>query len=187
MATTMSSQAWGVLGGVGDIVSGFGSVIQGQQEREMGKYNAAIYEQQAQAERTSQQLLETQKRRILKSRIGEQTALYAKSGIKMTGSPLEVMLDSITNAELDISIDKYNSEVKARGFESSAAMAQWESKQKRNMSYFSAGKSLLSGAVEIGKALKPIGAGQTSSTKSSKTPLIESSVKSSIPLKYSKK
>lgn len=154
------AQGAGILGGVGDIITGVGSIIQGKQERELGKYNAAQYEFQAQAERTSQQLLETQKRRILKSKIGQQTAIYGKSGIKMTGSPLEVMLDSITNAELDISIDKYNSEVKAKGFESSAAMTQWESKQKRNMSYFSAGKSLLSGAVEIGRALKPVGAGK---------------------------
>src|SRR3990167_5965390 len=128
------AQGSGILGGFGDILSGVGTLVEGKQQKNMAEYNAKIYEQQAQAERSSAALLAEQKNRLIKSQLGKQTALYGKSGVKMSGSPLEVMLDSMTNANLDLAIDKYNSDVKAHGYESSAAMSRFEGKNKQKLS-----------------------------------------------------
>lgn len=154
---TSSAQGANIFGTIGQVVSGIGMITQGKQEKSMGDYNASIYEQQAQSERNSQVLLEQQKRKVIKSQLGTQTAAYAKSGIKMSGSPLEVALDSLTNANMDIAIDKYNSEVKARGYESSAAMAKYEAKQQASRSYTKGAVSLLSTAADIYKSQREIG------------------------------
>lgn len=147
------AQGSGIMGGFGDIIGGIGSFQEGNQLKAMGNYNATIYEQQAASERASQKLLEYQKRKTYKAQIGSQTAAVGKSGIKMSGSPLEVQLDSLTNASLDMSIDKYNSEVKSAGYQNQANMTRWEGKQAKKAAYLKGGLSVLSGAVKIGTAV----------------------------------
>lgn len=140
----------GALGGVGDVIGGIGSFMEGNQAKSMGNYNATIYEQQAANERTSQQLLEYQKRKANKAVYGTQVANVGKSGIKMSGSPLEVQLDSMANASLDLSIDKYNSDVKATGYQNQANMTRWEGTNAKKSAYLKGGLSVLTGAVKIG-------------------------------------
>lgn len=153
------AQGAGVLGGIGDVIGGVGSFIEGNQQKAMGNYNAAIYEQQAANERTSQKLLEYQKRKSIKAVLGTQVANVGKSGIKMSGSPLEVQLDSMANASLDLSIDKYNSDVRATGYQNQANMTRWEAKNAKKASYLKGGLSILSGAVKIGSSFATGGVG----------------------------
>jgi len=165
----MSAQSANVLGFMGNIVSGIGGVISAKQETDTGAYNAAVLQQRAEAERRSQTLLEAQKRKIIEANLGTQVALYAKSGIKMTGSPLDVMLDSLTNAEMDIAIDRYNSEVAARGYETEAQITRMEAKQRASLGYLKTGGTFLSDTAsflksqqEIGTRGQTLGAGTTS-------------------------
>lgn len=153
------AQGAGIFGGVGDIIGGIGSFQEGNAQKAMGNYNATIYEQQAATERTNQQLLEYQKRKTIKSQLGTQVANVGKSGIKMSGSPLEVQLDSMANASLDLAIDKYNSDVKAAGYQSSANMSRWEGKQAKKASYLKGGLSILSGVTKIGTSIATGGIG----------------------------
>lgn len=147
-------------GGIfGDMLGGLGSFLEGKAIEKMGNYNATIYEQQAATERTSQQLLEYQKRKVIKSQLGTQVANVGKSGIKMSGSPLEVQLDSMANSNLDLAIDKYNSDVKANAYQNQANMTRYEAKQAKKKAYTKGALSMLSGAVKIGTA---IGTGGTS-------------------------
>ena len=145
---TSSAQFGNVLSGIGGLVEGIGGIFDARSQKSAGEYNATIYEQQAKATRESQALLEVQKRKIIKSQIGSQISGYAASGVKYSGSPVQVALDSLTNANLDIAIDKYNSEVKARGFQSEAEMSRYEGRQKASSSYVRAGKSLLTTAAD---------------------------------------
>lgn len=154
-----SAQSGGIFGGIGDIIGGVGSLQQGKEEKALGEYNAKVYEEQAKSSRKSQEILEVQKRKIIKSRIGEQTAQYAAGGIKMSGSPLEVALDSYTNGEFDIAVDRYNSEVSARAFESQAAQSREAGKRAAKKSKINAAGSFLSGAFKIGSSIATMGAG----------------------------
>lgn len=159
MSITPTAQASSIFGFIGDAATLAGGIIHSRQQEKTGDYNARIYEQQARQQRESQKLLEFQKRKILKSRVGKQTALVAKSGIKFSGSPLEVMLDSITNAELDISIDKYNSEVRARGLEGQANITRHEARQRSADTLIRTGTSFLKNASNFYLSQQEIGKG----------------------------
>lgn len=138
-----------VLSSVGGIVTGIGQLKNAKSDISVGNYNADIYNQNAQAARQSQELLEVQKRRNLKSIISSQKAIYGSSGIKLSGSPLEVMADSIKNANMDIAIDKYNSEVQARGYENQAQLEKYQAKQKSAINYAKATSTFLSTAAGL--------------------------------------
>ena len=140
-------------GGIGDLIGGIGSFQEGKDIGKMGNYNATIYEQQAASERNNQQLLEYQKRKVIKSQLGSQVANVGKSGIKMSGSPLEVQLDSMANANLDMAIDKYNSDVKTNAYQNQANMTRYEAKQAKKKAYTQGALSMLSGAVKIGTGI----------------------------------
>ncbi len=164
----VNAQAGNLLGLAGKTVQGVGELIGAQQETATGEFNASVLRQRAESERTSQTLLEGQKRRIIKQQIGTQIATFAKSGVKLTGSPIDLMTDSLTNANFDIAIDRYNSEVSARGFETEAEIEKLRAKQKATASRLRAGRSFLGAAAglissqKIGSKGQQLGAGTTS-------------------------
>jgi hypothetical protein len=71
-----------------------------------------------------------------------QAAMYAKAGVRQSGSPLEVMLDSATSVEFDKMVEQWNTEVKAQNLRYAGALA----KQK---GMFQAGQTLLGGAMKM--------------------------------------
>ena len=136
---------------IGKIGEGVGQLIIAKQETELGEFNAGILREKADAERQSQVLLENQKRRITKDKISTQVSLFGKSGVTLSGSPIDVMVDSLTNANFDIAIDKYNSEVAARGLETEAKVTQFEAKQRSKLAKVKAVSSFIGAAAEAGK------------------------------------
>ena len=139
----------GIIGNIGGIVQGVGGLVQARGEERMGEYNAALYERQAQSTRVSQTLLAEQKKKIISAQTGSQIAAAGASGFRFSGSPITVMLDSLSNANLDLAIDRYNSEVKARGFEGEAGMSRYEGRQRAARSRFGAASSFLSTASDV--------------------------------------
>ncbi len=157
----ITAQQASVIGAMGSLVGGIGQLMGAGEENEVGEYNAQVLEQRAQAERASNTLLEYQKRKTLKARVGTQVSLYAKSGIKMTGSPIEVLTDGIANAEMDMAIDKYNSEVAARGYRSQADMTRYEASRKASTGYAGAAGTFLSTAATLYLSQKELGDSNT--------------------------
>lgn len=137
------------LMGVSSIVSGIGGLVSSRSEEKAGEFNAQIQERRAQAERESQQLLEFKKRKLIKSQISKQVAATSSSGFKFTGDPITIMTESLANAEMDIAIDKYNSEVTARGFQSQAAMERYEAGQRSARKQMAAAQSFFGGAANL--------------------------------------
>lgn len=142
-----------IFGALSGVVQGVGQLVNAREEVEVGTFNANILNQRAQAERSSQDLLEIQKRKVLKKQVGTQIALVGKSGIQFSGSPIDVITDSISNAELDISIDRFNSEVTARGFETEAELKKFEARQRSRVSTARASTSFLSTAADLAGAI----------------------------------
>ncbi len=66
----------------------------------------------------------------------------------MTGSPIEVLTESLANAEMDIAIDKYNSEVAARGLRTEAEIERIEGRQRASVGFARAGATFLSTAAK---------------------------------------
>lgn len=156
-----------VFQGISGILTGVGHLFGAKEETQASEYNAQVFEQQAQAERESQRLLEYQKRKSIKAQIGSQVAAAGASGFRFSGDPITIMQSSLANAELDIAIDKYNSEIRARGAQSSAERERIEGRQAASRQYASAGSSFLGTASnmflsQIGSSGTKLGAGTTS-------------------------
>lgn len=142
----MNTAAFGsVLGLLGSGFDAFGQYQQGKEEKWAQDYNATIANQQAQSERRNAKVAEYISRKELNQAIGAQRMAYAKSGVAFSGSAIDVMVDSIANAELGMAIDRYNSEIAARGLDSEAAVRRYYGKQATNKALTNVGNTLLGG------------------------------------------
>jgi hypothetical protein len=164
-----SSGTLSAISSISGLVTGVGQLMGGQSAKSTGSYNASIYEQKANAERQSYKLLEAQKRKSVKSIIGTQISQTGASGFKFSGDPITIMNDSLYNAEMDMAIDRYNSEVTARSYENQANLERYQARQKAAAAGINAGTTFLSTAADIYKnqstIKKPTLAEQKSNTK----------------------
>lgn len=158
---------------VGGVMSAYGQYQEGQETKKMQEYNAKINEQNAALMRAGAAkeasiirqnaiLNEYRQRKQMAYVTGEQVGGYAARGVSVgTGSPLDVVADSIANAELEIAIGKwnaeneiavltYNAEVAARNKESEAKMRRMYGQAAATTATYKAGGTLLSSAGAYG-------------------------------------
>ena len=107
---------------VGGGISAIGQYQQGQETKKAQEFNATVNEQEAELIKSSASreneilkqnaiLNEYRMRKSADTLMGQQIGAYAKSGVSAsTGSPLDVIADSLATSELEISIDKWNAE-----------------------------------------------------------------------------
>jgi len=147
-ATTSALVAAALISGG---ISAFGQYKEGQEASAAYRYNADIAEQEADFIRQGAVLNEYRQRKRLQAVTGAQAARYAKSGVSvLTGTPLDVMTDSIANAELEISIDQWNAENMARRKRSEAQMLRRYGKSAMSMARTKMAGTLLTTAVDTG-------------------------------------
>ncbi len=139
---------------IGGAVSAFGQFQEGQKLQKAQEFNAQIAEEEAELTRTRGFLEEFKARKRFKRFTGRQVAAVAKSGIQFTGSPLDVIQDSIANAELDIAIDKFNIETGARSLESEARQRREVGRDVARSATIRAGTTLLTSTAEFGQKFK---------------------------------
>lgn len=109
-----TADTFSAISAIGGLVSAFGSVKKGYDQSEIYNYNAKLSDYQVKVIKEQQALNEFNKTKQIESVVGSQRTLYAKSGVlALSGSPIDVMIDSLSNGYLDIAIDKYNSEIAA--------------------------------------------------------------------------
>ena len=106
-------------------VAAYGQYSAGQEQKKMAEQQAGVAEQQARQIQQSGQreadiigqnqvLNEVRQRKQLDKDVGSMIGAYSTRGVSTnTGSPLDVIADSISNAELDIAIGAWNSKVQA--------------------------------------------------------------------------
>ena len=167
--SAIPAMAYSGIQAASGIASAFGAYQQGKQEQQAYNQNAEVSEQSAEAARVRAKLNEYQKQKVANQQIGTQRAVYAKSGVNInTGSPIDVMIEDLSNAYLDIEIDNYNNEVAARGFQSEADNLRFYGKQAKNAGMGKAGLTLLQTAGNLAKTR--IGEGSSLKTSTSSTP-----------------
>lgn len=174
-----------VVGLAGAGISAYGQYQQGQAEKRAQEANARVAMQegimiQASGQRESdiikqnQILNEMRQRKQLDKDVGSMTAAYSGRGVSVnTGSPLDAIADSISNAELDIAIGNWNSKVESdtalwnakMGYQNrmnaSSLMRQYGRNAATN-AMFAAGGTLLQG---VGSAAGKIGSAKFGSSK----------------------
>ena len=170
------SYAMAAIAVVGGVMNAYGQYRQGQETKEAANYNAKIDEQNARLIRTGARreagiirqnavLNEYRQRKRLEYITGEQVGGYAARGVSIsTGSPLDVMAETIAAGELEIAIGQwnaenetavstYNAEVAARNKESEARLRRLYGKSAATTAKYQAAGTLLSSAGTYGSTV----------------------------------
>lgn len=145
------------------VVSAAGAIYSGQQQKKAAEYNAAVQEQQAQAIEDKAKYDEEMHRERVRKILSTQRAMYGKSGIDTTGSPLLVMEDTFKQGEVDALAIRYGGDIQSAQARSAANLSRMQGKSLQTASYFQAGSSLLAGA---GQAAGYFSGGKATTTAS---------------------
>lgn len=106
---------------------------------QIAERNAVIARQQTQADTTMQS-------RRSKKAIGSMRAAYAASGVNLEGSPLDILEDSVAQAELERQNIGYNGELRAQGYEVDASMSRARASNAMTTGFMKAASGILTGA-----------------------------------------
>jgi hypothetical protein len=137
------------LSAVGAGVSAYGAYQQGKSQEAIANYNAALERNRAiQAQQDAKAAAAAQRREkdILTKR---QRALYAKAGVTNEGTPLEVMIDTAQQMELEALEIERGGDIMASQHRSQAVIDTYSGKAAKRGAMYSAGATLLQGAGSI--------------------------------------
>jgi len=151
---------------LGGGITAYGQYQQGQETKKMMNQQASVAEMEANQIRQAgareadiigrnQVLNEFRQRKQLDKDKGTMISRFAKAGVAFTGSPLDAIADSISNAELEIDIGNWNAKVNqdttlyntrmgAMNKVSQANLQRQYGKSAANNALFQAGGTLLS-------------------------------------------
>jgi hypothetical protein len=134
---------------VGTGIAFYGQRQAAKSAKEMGEYNAKLAENQAQ--QVDMDARESVKRRREQNRrfMGMQRTAYAKSGVTIEGSPLEVMAETAGILELEALDASRLAEQQGRALRGQAALDRRVGSTQARAYNIGAGASLLSGAANI--------------------------------------
>ena len=129
-------------------ISAAGALQAGKSQQDMAEYNARVAEQSAVAATEKAAYDEQIHREQVRKVLSKQRALYGKSGVDMTGSPLLVLEDTAKTGELDALAIRYGGEIEASRARSGAGLSKAQGSQARTASYLQAGTTLLTGGSQ---------------------------------------
>lgn len=129
-------------------VSVIGSLTQSQAQSNASNFNATVANQNAQISIDQGNAAALQQGIAAQRKIGTMKAAYGASGVSVdSGSPLDVLADSVRSAVLDQQITKYNYGLRALGYQQTAALDSSQAKNATTSGYLNAGSALLSGGA----------------------------------------
>jgi len=120
-----------------------------------GMAQAAQYEAQAEAVAAQGRFEKYKLRKAQEAMTSKQRALYAKAGVSLEGSPLNVIADTYAQYEMDIAVNKYNTESKVASLEAAATSS-------RVSGFLQAGGTMLTGMASMSGGGAGAGAATTS-------------------------
>ena len=130
---------------IGTGVSVVGSVMQGKREAEAAKAQAKLSSFQADAEIKRGDREEEIMRQEAAKLVGQQRAAYAAAGVRLTGSPLLVMAQTIQDSEKDISLLQEETDARALSYRMQSRIFEDTATSAKTSSYFKAGSTILTG------------------------------------------
>ena len=152
--------------------------MQGRESQITAEYNAAVSRANAEAIRTSADLDIARQRVAKETYRGAQVTRYASSGVKLEGSPLDAMIDTAAQFELDMMITDFNAKTaqsqqefaaqqSLRAGRSAVLLANQQASQQRaqgsaykRAGYMGAGSTLLQTAADFYKPSSKITKGK---------------------------
>jgi hypothetical protein len=132
---------------IGAVISAYSAVRAGQAQSAQAKYMGKVAQQNADATLQQGAAAQAAQRKDAMRKLGLMEANYGASGVdSSTGSPLDVLSDSVGQSTLDNLNTKYNYQLKALGYQNSAALDDATASNATTSGYLSAAGSLLGGA-----------------------------------------
>lgn len=114
----------GVVSATTSIIGGMAQKKEAQRNasaiQEEASYNAGVYRQQVGMVEQQKQLKAQQDARAIRFAAGKHTAIAAAKGIEMSGSPMAILVDTMTQMEMDKAITSYNYDIEKYSLESTA-------------------------------------------------------------------
>ena len=158
----MDANACGNVSVYGSILEAIGSVYSGYLNKGVQKYNAKVADASARLSDAQVGLINVNAnirnlnaKKEMRQVEGVQVASYAKSGVKFTGSPIDVVMQSRSNLELDYALNNINDSITAAGYTAQAGMQRAEGLMYKakgyealSSGYASATKSLISAGIQ---------------------------------------
>lgn len=144
----------------GGIVGGIGALQSGDAQQQAGNYNANIAFQNANEATAAGKIAVGQNERQSAMQISSEKAQYGANGVQLSGSPLDVLTQSVTQAALSSQLLSHKYAMKAFGYDTSGEMDLYQGDVAKNNSYYSAASDILTGAGN-GIANLPAGGGLT--------------------------
>lgn len=135
-------------------LSAAGAIYEGQAAFKAGQMNAGMLRLKASQIRKQAQYEEQQSLVNARKIVGDMKANYGASGITQEGSPIDMLEESIKNANQDALNIKYRGEMEARNTEFQASLAEYQGYAARRSSYFQAAGSLIGGGVKAAEYAK---------------------------------
>lgn len=132
------------------VLQAVAAIRQGNAAEAAGDYNKAVLDQKAaqeNAQATARQELQGQQARQV---IGQQLAAGAESGVGLGGSRMDLLNQSLFNAELDSLNIRYQGDVSASALKAQGKIEAWQGDQAQQAGYLNAATSLLSAASQYG-------------------------------------
>ena len=133
-------------------VQAISSIGQGYVQQEEAKYNAQVYESQAELTRMKSDIEQGQYQRAKARSLSKSMVSVAGMGIQPTGSALAAILDAQTQMNIDQAIAKFNARGEENYSKSQAEEYRIKGKQARYSGYSDAFGILLKGGYQYGKA-----------------------------------
>jgi hypothetical protein len=127
-------------------VSAISSIQQGQAANQEAKINAALMEGKAGLIDVQKGIENEQYNRLKGQSMGKSVVAIAGQGVKMSGSPMAVLLDSQKQINIDQAIGQFNLEQQKRYTLAEADQIRRQGKAAVSSSYTNAFTSILSGA-----------------------------------------
>ena len=137
-----------ILAIVAALVSAGSAVYSASQQRKTAAYRARLAEEAGEEVAAGTEFEKARAEREGKRLKARQRASYAKAGVKMEGSPLEVLAD--TQAELDLQqmVIEHGGYVSERGYRRQAMWEKQAGRSAQTAGYIGAGSSLLAGSYK---------------------------------------
>lgn len=139
---------------VGAGLTAVSALSQGAAANSSAKYNAALYERNAQITRQNAQAQEDRQRRLTAMRAGANRAAIGASGVTVDGSALDLLEANAMQEELDALMIRWNGETAAGDMEANARLQRAAGRSARISSFAGAGSALLLGGAKAADMLK---------------------------------
>jgi hypothetical protein len=131
------------IAGIGTVLQVSQQIKQGKQQQQIFEYNSAVNRQKAQLAKIAGEATIAKLRRQKKSFSAKQEAAFAKAGVRLTGSPLQVLADSAAELEFDIMTEDFNTRVAILNANSAAELDLIRGDQANKAGFINAGATLL--------------------------------------------